>query len=410
MVGGGPSGLAAAYFLKMHEHDVTVYESHQKPGGMMRYGVPSFRLPRRTIDAEIKRIEDLGVKIVCQKKIINLQEEINSFDAIYLAMGTCKASKTDMEIRNNPNVIDAVDLFRKLEDGIANDFNLGKKVFVYGGGNTAIDAARTALRLGAQSVKIIYRRTINNMPAHETEINEALAEGIEILCLRTISRINGNNVFVDKMDYDAENDILSKSGESEILCADCVIFAIGQSVDKDVFCCIDGIEISENGVIATDKHMMTGARGIFAGGDVASGKRTVTNAIGQAKKAARCIDAYLRGNEPVHNVKNEIANFKKLNTSYFERNPIINVSKYDDISLNEKDISYTKKEIIAEATRCFSCGNCFHCDNCYIYCPDNAVVKRSDGNLEIDYDYCKGCGICAVECPCGAIKMVQNDK
>jgi 2-oxoacid:acceptor oxidoreductase delta subunit (pyruvate/2-ketoisovalerate family) len=410
VIGGGPSGLAAAYFLRMLGHDVTVYEDHLKAGGMMRYGVPRYRLSRRVVDAEIKRIENIGVKIICQKKITDINAEIDNFDAVYLAMGAHKASQTGVEIKNKPNVVNAVDLFKKVEDDFSNFLNLGNNVFVYGGGNTAIDAARTALRLGAKSVKIIYRRNIRQMPAHAAEINDALAEGIEILCLRTISCIDGGRVFVNKMNYDEERDILTLSGETEILHADSVIFAIGQSADVSILHGAKNIKISEKGVIEIDKNMATGVPGVFAGGDIVSRKRTVTNAIGHAKKAAGCIDAYLRGTTYTLDIKNEVTNFKKLNVTYFKKSAKITAPEWQNISFEEKNISYSEKELMTEASRCFSCGSCSNCDNCYGYCPDNAIIKRADGSLEINYDYCKGCGICATECPCGAIKMVPNDK
>ncbi|MDR0753410.1 MAG: FAD-dependent oxidoreductase [Holosporaceae bacterium] len=410
VIGGGPSGLAAAYFLKMLGHNVAVYESHLKAGGMMRYGVPRYRLSRRVIDAEIRRIENVGVKVICQKKITDINAEVDDFDAVYLAIGAHKASQTDIEIKNKPNIIDAVDLFKKVEDDFTNFLNIGNKVFVYGGGNTAIDAARTALRLGAQSVKIIYRRTIRQMPAHATEINEALAEGIEILCLRTISSIDGGKVFVNKMNYDEERDVLTLSEETEILHADSVIFAIGQSVDVSILNGVKNIKISEKGVIEIDKNMATGVTGVFAGGDVASRKRTITNAIGHAKKAAVCIDAYLRSTTYPLDVKEEVTHFKKLNVVYFKKSARITALELQNISFEEKNISYSEKKLMTEASRCFSCGSCSHCDNCYGYCPDNAIVKRADGSLEMNYDYCKGCGICATECPCGVIKMVPNDK
>jgi 2-oxoacid:acceptor oxidoreductase delta subunit (pyruvate/2-ketoisovalerate family) len=408
VVGSGPSGLAAAYFLRMLGHDVTVYESHLKTGGMMRYGVPSYRLSRRVVDAEIKRIENIGVKIICQKKITDNNAEVDDFDAVYLAIGAHKASQINVKMKNNPNVIDAVDLFEKVEDDFTNFFNLGNKVFVYGGGNTAIDAARTALRLGVQNVKIIYRRTVHQMPAHAAEINEALAEGIEILCLRTISCIDGGKVFINKMNYDEECDILTPSGKTEIFHADSVIFATGQSVDVSVLHGAKNIKISEKGVVEIDENMATGATGVFAGGDVVSGKRTITNAIGQAKKAARCINAYLYGMTPHMDVKNEVTHFKKLNVAYFKKKARITASECQNISFEEKNVSDSEKELTTEASRCFSCGSCFHCDNCYGYCPDNAIIKQANGNLEINYDYCKGCGICATECPCGVIKMVPD--
>jgi len=410
IIGAGPSGLAAAYFLRMQGHDVTIYEKHAKPGGMMRYGVPRYRLPTKIMDAEIKRITDIGVKIVCNKPVYNLQNEVGNFDAIYISVGASISTKVEVKLEEGSNVIYAIDLFKKLEDGDTNSFNVGKKVLVYGGGNSAIDAARTALRLGAENVKIIYRRTINNMPAHEIEIKEALSEGVEILCLRTINTISENEVVIDKMNYDEEYSILSKSGETEIIQADSVIFAIGQSVDTEMFRHTNGITISDKELVEVDEKMMTGVRGIFAGGDIIHGKRTVTHAIGHAKHAAKYIDAYLRGIEIEPVVKNEVANIKKLNTVYYEKNPRVNVSRPGDISFEEKNVSYSDKKILSESARCFSCGNCFHCDNCYGYCPDNAIRKSADGTLEINYDYCKGCGICAAECPCGAIRMVSEGK
>lgn len=407
IVGAGPSGLSAAYFLRKKGHDVTMYETHIKPGGMMRYGVPRYRLPRKIIDAEVKRIVDLGVNLICNRHVNNLCDEILNFDAIYISTGAHLAGKRDIEIKNNAKVIDAVELFKKMEDSPGEITKIGETVIVYGGGNTAIDAARTALRLGAKNVKIIYRRTINSMPAHDTEIQDALTEGVEILCLRSISMIDNNKVFVNKMSYDEENDILTTSGETEIIESDYTIFAIGQSIDEGILNGINEIVVSEKGRIEVDKNMMTGAKGIFAGGDIIHGKRTVTHAIGYGKKAAKCIDAYLNGEEVVSNKKHEIATSKTLNTVYFRKNPKTEILKSIEISFEEQNISLSEREIISESDRCFSCGNCFHCDNCYGYCPDNAIIKHEDGSLEINYEYCKGCGICASECPCGAIKMTS---
>jgi 2-oxoacid:acceptor oxidoreductase delta subunit (pyruvate/2-ketoisovalerate family) len=403
IIGSGPSGLSAAYFLKMLGHDVTVYENHAKPGGMMRYGVPRYRLPSDIIDAEIDRIKNLGVEIICNKNVDNIQDICDVFDAFYVSTGAHLPTKIDVNVKKGANVIDAIDLFRRLEDDPDSVPNFSGNVLVYGGGNTSMDAARVALHLGAKNVKIIYRRTIGSMPAHESELKEALDEGVEVFCLRTINTIEKGKVLVDIMDYDEKSEVLSKTGDTETLNADHVIFAIGQSINERIFQGINDIVVSEKGFVEIDQNMMTGARGIFAGGDIISGKRSVTHAIGHAKKAAKCIDAYLRGIEYSACERKEVANFKKINTDYFKKNPRIKISKCYNCLTHED-------EIVSEAFRCFSCGNCFNCDNCYGYCPDNAIVKHPDGSMEINYNYCKGCGICASECPCGAIKMVSDEK
>jgi len=244
IVGSGPSGLTAAYFLRQFGYGVDLFESHKSLGGMMRYGVPKYRLPRHILDAEIKRIQDCGVNIVCNKRVNNLRDELSNYDAVYLAIGASIASRVNIDIETGANVWSAVDLFQKIEDNPNDLPKLGKTVIVYGGGNTAIDAARTALRLGAKEVKIVYRRTINNMPAHESEIQDALAEGVEILCLRTIASVSENKVILNKMNYDEESDTLSKSGETEMVIADSVVLAVGQSVEGTIVRGVGGILVS----------------------------------------------------------------------------------------------------------------------------------------------------------------------
>jgi 2-oxoacid:acceptor oxidoreductase delta subunit (pyruvate/2-ketoisovalerate family) len=409
VVGAGPSGLTAAYFLWQYGHDVTIYEAHIKPGGMMRYGVPSYRLDRTVLDAEINRIIGDGVKLSCNKRVNCLETESQRFDATYVATGANRAVKTDVEIKGSVVVMDAIDMFLQLENGNLSVGLQGADVLVYGGGNTAVDAARTALRLGARNVKIIYRRTLAKMKAHDSEIQEALKEGVEIVCLRTIGAIDGKKVLLEEVAIDESGDVIRKTGTNDMVRADIVIFAVGQSIDNNLFSKLDGLEISEKGAIVVNENMETSISGVFAGGDVIRGKRTVTDAIGHGKKAARHIDAYLRGTKIASMQKPEIANFKKINTDYFQKIDGLMVPEFAKISFEEKKIFFSEEELIRGACRCFSCGNCFHCDNCYGYCPDCAIRKSKDGSLEINYDYCKGCGICATECPCGAIKMMSED-
>ena len=289
---------------------------------------------------------------------------------------------------------------------------IGRKVVIYGGGNTALDAARTARRLGADEAIIVYRRTREKMPAHDFELEEALQEGVSMKWLSTIKSIDGGSMTIEKMKLDATG-FPQPTGEFETLEADSLILALGQDVDLSLLEHAPGIVI-ENGVVKVGPDMMTGRAGVFAGGDMAPSERTVTVAVGHGKKAARCVDAYLRGRQYVAPAKHALASFDRLNAWYYEDAPatvrpvleaVRRVENFEEVfgGLNETNALY-------EARRCLSCGNCFECDNCYGVCPDNAVIKLGPGKrFEFDYDYCKGCGLCAEECPCGAIEMVAEE-
>ena len=408
VIGGGPSGLSAAYFLRRFGHSVTIYEANHKLGGAMRYGIPRYRLSTAVLDAEIDRLLALGIEVECDKRVSDVAQELQNFDAVYLAMGASLAVQINIPTDEGATVIDAIEMFRCLENDKDKMPALGKTVIVYGGGNSAIDAARTARRLGADKVQIVYRRAMEHMRAHDSEIKEALAEGVEILCLRTIGHIHKGSVSINKMEL--QNNELVNTGQVETLQADSVIYAIGQQPDEKVVLSISDILIGEGSTIIVDKNMMTGAKGIFAGGDIVPGKRTVTDAIGMGKKAARCIDAFLNGKEIPAKPSPDIATFKKLQLDYYPKSPRIDVEPKVNLTFEEANLSYDDPKVILEARRCFSCGNCYHCNNCYAYCPDNAIIQHEDGSLEFNYEYCKGCGLCAVECPCGAIKMVPDDQ
>ena len=407
IIGAGPAGLTAAYFLRRQGHDVTVYESKSKLGGMMRYGIPCYRLSRNVLDHEIKRITDMGVSVKTNMVVESIQKYIKSFDAILITTGAHVASNINIEISANSRIFDAVDLLKQIEDEGTQSVKLGDSVVVYGGGNTAIDVARTAVRLGCKSVKIVYRRTLNVMPAHKSEIEEALAEGIEILCLRTITSIKGSVVLTQQMQM--EGDQAVSTGNFEEINAHTVVMAVGQSIDKGMFADTPNIKISDKGIIETDDQMMTGENGVFAAGDVTAAKRTVTTAIGNGKKVARCISAFLNGKHYQKPQMHEPVSFKKLNLNYYEHSDGINRPLQTNHSFEEYGLSLTRNQAVFEARRCMSCGNCMSCNNCMAICPDGAI-KRDEFGLYIDYDYCKGCGICERECPCGAIKMETEDK
>ena len=412
VVGAGPSGLSAAYHLARLGHAVTVQEAGPLPGGMMRFGIPQYRLPRQVLDAEVQRIVDMGVCIEYGVKVSNVLEsqKQGGFDAVFLAVGAHIAKRAYIPAGDSAKVLDAVAVLRSMEG--EDKPMLGRKVVVYGGGNTAIDVARTAKRLGATEAIIVYRRNREKMPAHDFEVEEALQEGVLIKWLSTIKQAGESSITVEKMALD-EKGFPQPTGEFETLEADSVVLALGQDVDLSLIEGVPGLAV-EDGVVKVDANMMTGHAGIFAGGDMVPADRNVTVAVGHGKKAARNIDAWLTGSAYVPAEKHELASFDKLNTWYYSdapktMRPMLDILRRKS-TFEEVQGGLDETNALFEARRCLSCGNCFECDNCYGVCPDNAVIKHGPGKrFDINYDYCKGCGICVAECPSGSIKMVPED-
>ena len=412
VVGAGPSGLSAAYHLARLGHAVTIREAGPVAGGMMRFGIPKYRLPRDVLDAEIRRIEALGVTIELGTKVDNVLAARDSgrFDAVFLAVGAHIAKRAYLPAGSAAKMLDAVSVLRSME-GESKPL-LGRRVVVYGGGNTALDVARTAKRLGATESIIVYRRTRERMPAHESELEEALQEGVLVKWLSTIRQAGDSSITVEKMRLDEAGSPVP-TGEFETLEADSVVLALGQDVDLSLLDGVPGLEI-EDGVVKVDEALMTGHPGIFAGGDMVPGERTVTVGVGHGKLAARHIDAWLRGARWTHPPRPELATYERLNTWYYSdaprsRQPVLDAIRRQS-TFDEVVGSYDETTAQFEARRCLSCGNCFECDNCYGVCPDNAVVKRGPGlRYEFNYDYCKGCGLCVAECPCGAITTTPEE-
>ncbi len=410
VVGAGPAGLSAAYHLAMLGHAVTVQESYAKAGGMMRYGIPRYRLPRNILDAEIKRILDLGVDLKLNTKVSNLAEIMDKklYDAVFLSVGAQVAKRTDFVVKNSARVLDAVEVLHNME---TNPVQLGDRVVVYGGGNTAMDVARSAVRMGAKEVTIVYRRTRERMPAHAFEIEEAIEEKVKLKTLSTIQSDDGTKIMLAQMALDEHGDP-KPTGKVESMEADCVVLALGQDAELGLLDGVKGAEI-KHGVLQVDMRMMTGRKGLFAGGDMVPSERTVTIGIGHGKKAAKNIDAWLYG-ATFETEKHPLAAPDRLNTWYYEKTqrttrPMLDV-KHRTTTFDEIQSGLPADEAVFEASRCLSCGNCFECDNCYGSCPDNAIKKLGPGQkFEINYDYCKGCGICAAECPCGSIDMVPEE-
>jgi 2-oxoacid:acceptor oxidoreductase delta subunit (pyruvate/2-ketoisovalerate family) len=412
VVGAGPSGLSAAYHLARMGHKVEIQEAGPLAGGMMRFGIPKYRLPRDVLDAEVQRILDLGVSLRFNTKVENIEQSMKQggFDAAFLAVGAHIGKRTYIPAGDATKIVDAVSVLRSMEG--EDKPMLGRRVVIYGGGNTAIDVARTAKRLGATEAIIVYRRTRDKMPAHDFEVEEALQEGVMIKWLSTIKQAGEGNITVEKMQLD-DKGYPQPTGEYETLEADSVVLALGQDVDLSLLNEVSGLEIKD-GTVQVSPNMMTGHPGIFAGGDMVPSERTVTVAVGHGKKAARNIDAWLRGTAYEHALKHEVVTFDKLNTWYYSDadktvRPMLDIIRRQS-TFEEVQGGLDETNALFEARRCLSCGNCFECDNCYGVCPDNAVIKLGPGKrFEFKYDYCKGCGLCVAECPCGAIKMVAED-
>jgi 2-oxoacid:acceptor oxidoreductase delta subunit (pyruvate/2-ketoisovalerate family) len=412
VIGAGPSGLAAAYHLTRLGHAVTIVDAGTQPGGMMRYGIPKYRLPREVLDAEIQRIVDLGVVVRLGEKIEDIPAAMKEggYDACFVAIGAHLAKRIDIPAPDAGRILDALALLHAMDDD-AEPPQLGRRVIVYGGGNTALDAARTVKRLGQEAV-IVYRRTREKMPAHDFEVQEALDEGIQVHWLRTIKEIGEGTLLVEKMELGPDG-WPRPTGELEEIEGDTVVLALGQNVDLAPLERIRELQF-EDGVVVVGPNMMTGYDGIFAGGDMVPSERTITVAVGHGKKAARHIDAYLHNTQYVALQKHELVTPEMLNTWYYS-----DADKTVQPELESVRRQTTFEEVIGgldertalfEARRCLSCGNCFECDTCFGVCPDNAVIKLGPGKrFEINYDFCKGCAICVEECPCGAIVMVPEE-
>ncbi|HRD94316.1 NAD(P)-binding protein [Accumulibacter sp.] len=411
VVGAGPSGMSAAYHLRRQGHQVTVYEAGPMLGGMMRFGIPKYRLPRDVLEAEMQRVVELGVTVKLNSKVDNILTTMQDgkFDAAFLAVGAHIGKRARIPAGDAAKIIDAISLLRSMEG--EEKPMLGRRVVVYGGGNTAIDVARTAKRMGAEPL-IVYRRTREKMPAHDFEMEEAIQEGIMVKWLSTITQADESSLTIEKMALD-DKGFPQPTGEFETIEADSLVLALGQDVDLGLLQGVPGLEVRD-GVVQVAANMMTGHPGIFAGGDMVPAERNVTVGIGHGKQAARHIDAWLRGEKHVPAPQHEVAVFEKLNTWYYADapktvRPMLDIIRRQS-TFDEVQGGLDESTALFEARRCLSCGNCFECDNCYGVCPDNAVIKLGPGKrFAFNYDYCKGCGMCVAECPCGAIKMEAEE-
>ena len=429
VIGSGPAGLSCAFHLKLAGHAVTVFEVHPKAGGMLRVGIPDYRLPPAVLDAEIKRIVDLGVEIITGSKVgedVSFKCLMDKFEAVFAAVGFTNSRPLGAKNDDGNGVLPGIEVLRRInlsmEDGI------GRKPLVVGGGNTAMDVARALLRNG-KDVAVMYRRTRIEMPAIVEEIDELLAEGIEITFLATpveVIRQNGRltgvkciKMQLGKPDESGRRRPVPIEGSEYIVEADCVVTAIGETADLEFL--PDEIRAKTSWNIPADELGRTPVDKLFAGGDAADGAGTVTAAIGYGRRAAIAIDAALTGRSLPENAAvtpslrectSHMVPFDELNTAYFDALPRLepaSLSVAERIkTFEEVRQGFSTEEFNKEAGRCFSCGTCPACDNCFVFCPDVAVIKvKSDPHkfYFVDTDYCKGCGLCAAECPRACIIM-----
>lgn len=412
IVGAGPCGLAAAYHLRQFGHEVDIFDAGPLAGGLMHFGIPAYRLPRDILAAEIKRIENLGVRIHLNHPVNNIEEEKTrgGYDAALLAIGAQLANRVEIPGCDAEKIVNALGFLR----GVAanEQVKLGRRVAIYGGGNSAMDAARTARRMGAQETMIIYRNDREHMSAHDFEAEEALNEDVNIHWLRRIREMQDDKIVVEVMTRD-ENGKLVGTGTFETLEADTLIMALGQNVDTSLVQNTPEIAITPDGSIEVDFQLMTGKAGIFAGGDMIPGQRSATHAFGHGKHAARSINAWLHGRAWMPAEEKEIVGFDQLHLVFRTEAPqreqkTLEAEKRID-NFGEVLQGLSQHEAQFEARRCFSCGNCFECDGCMAACPQRAIDKIGIGQgYHIDYDLCTGCRVCVEQCPCDAMEMINE--
>lgn len=414
IVGAGPAGLAAAYHLARLGHSVEIRDAEPFAGGMMRFGIPAYRLPRAVLAVEVRRIEALGVRMVLDHRVEDLlaEKEAGQFDAAFVAIGARASQRIEIPARDATRVLDALPLLRGVSLGERPQ--LGRRVAIYGGGNTAMDTARTVMRLGSTEPLIIYRRDRAHMPAHAFEAAEAEEEGIRFRWLSSIRDIAGGAITVERMRLDDEGHA-QPTGRFEKIDADAVVLAIGQQSESAFLGNVAGIELAPGGTVRTGANLMTGRAGIFAGGDLVPGGRTVTAAVGHGKRAALYIDSWLRGTEYVAPPEGRIVSRAMLHLPLFS-DVLRSQESKRSVEARTRDFS----EVVAglaeaqarhEAARCFSCGNCFECDACYASCSERAIEKLGPGRrYEIHYERCTGCAVCFENCSCHAIEMMPEPR
>lgn len=432
VIGSGPSGLSCAYQLTRRGYKVTVFEAFEKSGGMLRYGIPEYRLPREVLDAEIQKILDFGVELKLATRVgkdISLEELRKEYQAVFVGIGAHQGKTMGIPGEDGPRVFTGTEYLNKANSG--EKLDIGKKVVVIGGGDTAIDAARVSLRLSSDAasmskrmgadVTILYRRTRKEMPAIEHEIDEALAEGIKIEFLAAPARIERDSAgMISKVtvqrfelgepDESGRRRPVPIEGDLYDIQTDSIIMAVSQKPDWSNL----GAITKEGSWLETDDWGRTNIQDVWSGGDnLTLGLATIS--IGQGRKAAESIHAKLRGSElngglTLPGIKSDHLKLDWYDPMERSQRQITPPEERMEKPFEEIDNGVTEEQAAAEASRCFSCGFCFGCDNCWMYCQNNCFKKVDDkyqGHyFSLDISLCDGCKKCADECPCGYLDMI----
>jgi NADPH-dependent glutamate synthase beta subunit-like oxidoreductase/Pyruvate/2-oxoacid:ferredoxin oxidoreductase delta subunit len=436
IIGSGPAGLSCAYFLALIGHYPTVFEARDEPGGVMRWGIPQFRLPKTVLKREIRRILSLPIELKTSCRIGReiTFDALDRFDAVFLSPGAELNALLSLEGENPAGVWHGGDFLERINSG--QSVSLGQETLVIGGGNTAMDVARSALRLGSK-VTIAYRRTRDAMPAIPDEVHEAEEEGIEFRFLlqpASVKQINGRlSVVFQRMELGAADEsgrpkAIPAKGEYLTIETDSLIAAVGELVD------ISWVpERFVNAGLIDSKPEL----GFFVGGDVARQPRTIVHAIASAKRAAISMDLFFRG-VPDHDILSRVGvgskgslsmrsylrarengewpeakqtvGYEKINTLYFEKAERVRQKRLGNKkrlqSFSEVNLSPDAKTALLSASRCYSCGRCNACLNCYYFCPEGVItVNVEQCTRTVDDLHCKGCGTCATACPRNAVEM-----
>jgi NADPH-dependent glutamate synthase beta subunit-like oxidoreductase len=469
VIGSGPSGLSVAYQMARRGYQVTIFETYEKPGGMLRYGIPTYRLPEAVLDGEIRKILDLGITLKCNTRVgdeISFEEVREKFDAIYVAVGAHKGTSMGVPGEDSANIHTAASFLNRVNTGA--QVEIGRRVVVVGGGDSAVDAARVSLRMHQlaeegkdhldpeeeeqvdQAVKdeiategtlsdkamvdaaraskraskyseiiILYRRTRDEMPAISEDVDEALREGVRIEYLVApvgfeteggrATAIECVRMELGEPDSSGRRRPVPIEGSEFSLAVDTVLVGIGQAPDLS-----GGLAKLANkwGWLDANSIQATSAQGIFAGGDVL-GMGISTQAVGQGRIAARAMDAYLSGKDYKKPNMGTPVKASDLRLNYYnpaQRNEELQIEFDEAIAgFSELKQSLTTQQALNEATRCMSCGLCNACDQCRVFCPQEAIYrdkKRPKGKVMFtDYTACTGCHVCFEACPTGYIQM-----